>query len=68
VLGIVGAMYMRNGILLLLPIALVCGAAWALYSLYNMHGFWSFIVLCAVNFAFIVTVWYTVDHWQDLSQ
>jgi hypothetical protein len=61
-------MYMRNGILLLLPIALVCGAAWALYSLSNTHSFWSFIVLCGVNFAVIATVWYTVDHWQDLSQ
>jgi hypothetical protein len=62
-------MYTRNGILLLLPIALVCGgAAWAFYSLYNTHSFWSFIVLCAVNFAVIATVWYTVDHWQDLSQ
>jgi hypothetical protein len=60
-------MYMRNAIFYSLPIACVCGVTWALYSLYNTHSFWSFIVLCAMNFAIIVTVRYTVDHLQDPS-
>jgi len=61
-------MYMRNGILFLLPTALACGVTWALYSLSNTHSLWSFIVLCVVNFAVMATIWYTVDRWQDPSQ
>jgi hypothetical protein len=60
-------MYKRNAIFYSLPIAYACGVTWALYSLHNTHGFWSFIFLCAMNFAVIATVQYAADHLQDPS-